>query len=75
MVATVIVSALVDKNIRDEASAVLASMGLTASDLLQILLTRIAQDQALPFEHLIPNEATIAAMDEADEIVSARKAR
>ena len=29
------------------------------------MLTRVAHDKALPFEPLIPNEATIAAMKEA----------
>jgi DNA-damage-inducible protein J len=30
-----------------------------------LLLTRIAHDHALPFDPLIPNAETIAAMDEA----------
>jgi DNA-damage-inducible protein J len=31
------------------------------------MLTRVAHDKALPFEPLIPNEVTIAAMKEARE--------
>lgn len=43
----------------------LASMGLTVSDAFRLLLTRIAREKALPFEPLIPNADTIAAMKEA----------
>ncbi|XTI73746.1 type II toxin-antitoxin system RelB/DinJ family antitoxin [Acidithiobacillus sp. AC3] len=50
---------------KEEASAVLAAMGLTVSDAFRIMLTRIAREKALPFEPLVPNEATIAAMREA----------
>jgi len=51
--------------IKAEAAAVLAEIGLTVSDFVRIGLTRIARDKALPFEPLIPNETTIAAMNEA----------
>ena len=40
-------------------------MGLTVSDAFRILLTRVAHEKALPFEPLVPNETTIAAMREA----------
>lgn len=40
-------------------------MGLTVSDAVRLLLTKVAQEKALPFELLIPNAATIAAMKEA----------
>ena len=40
-------------------------MGLTVSDAVRLLLTRIAQEKALPFATLIPNAVTIEAMKEA----------
>ena len=43
----------------------LATMGLTVSDAVRMMLTRVAHDKALPFEPLTPNAATIAAMQEA----------
>ena len=55
----------IDEHIKEEASAVLAAMGLTVSDAFRIMLTRVAREKALPFEPLIPNETTIAAMREA----------
>ena len=60
-----VVRARIDAQTKEEASAVLAAMGLTVSDAFRIMLTRIAHEKALPFEPLVPNAATIAAMKEA----------
>ena len=60
-----LVQARVDKEIRDEAAVVLAAMGLTVSDAVRLLLTRVAREKELPFASLIPNAETIAAMKEA----------
>ena len=60
-----VVRARIDGQIKEEASIVLATMGLTVSDAFRIMLTRVAHDKALPFDPLIPNATTIAAMREA----------
>lgn len=65
MTANAVVRARIDAHIKDEASAVLAAMGLTASDAFRMLLIRIAKEKALPFEPLIPNKATIKAIKAA----------
>jgi DNA-damage-inducible protein J len=65
MAANAVVRARIDEHIKKDASAVLAEIGLTVSDALRIMLTLIAREKALPFEPLIPNETTIAAMREA----------
>lgn len=62
MPANAVVRARIDAHIKEEASVVLASMGMTVSDAFRLLLTRVAREKALPFEPLIPNETTIAAM-------------
>ena len=67
MAANAVVRARIDENIKKEAMVVLASMGLTVSDAFRLLLTRVAQEKALPFEPLIPNETTIQAMKDARE--------
>jgi DNA-damage-inducible protein J len=59
---TTVVRARIDENVKAEASAVLAAMGLTMSDALRLLLVRVAAEKALPFEPWKPNEQTIAAM-------------
>ncbi len=65
MVANALVQARVDAAIKREAAAVLATIGLTVSDAVRLMLIRVAQEKALPFEPLIPNAETIAAMEEA----------
>lgn len=65
MPANAVVRARVDENVKTEAAAVLEAVGLTTSDAVRLLLTRIAREKALPFDPLVPNETTIAAMREA----------
>ena len=65
MAANQLVQARIDKAVKEEAAAVLAAMGLTVSDAVRLLLTKVAQEKALPFEPLIPNAVTIEAMKEA----------
>lgn len=60
-----VVRARIDEQIKEEASVVLASMGLTVSDAFRILLTKIAKEKAFPFEPLVPNKKTIEAMRDA----------
>lgn len=65
MAANALVQTRINEAVKDEASAVLATMGLTVSDAVRLMLTRVAHDKALPFEPLTPNAETIAAMQEA----------
>ena len=59
-----LVQARIDGEVKAEAAAVLATIGLTVSDAVRLMLTRVAHEKALPFEPLIPNATTIAAMKE-----------
>ena len=74
MSANQLVQARIDGKIKEEASIVLGAMGLTVSDAVRLLLTRIAHEHALPFDPLIPNKETIAAMLEAREGKNLRRA-
>ena len=65
MPANVLVQARIDGAVKEEAAAVLATMGLTLSDAVRLLLTRVAREHALPFDPLVPNAETVAAMVEA----------
>jgi DNA-damage-inducible protein J len=60
-----VVRARVNSEVKQEAAAILASIGLTPSDAYRMLLARIVEERALPFEPLVPNETTIAAIREA----------
>ncbi|MGD9913396.1 MAG: type II toxin-antitoxin system RelB/DinJ family antitoxin [Rhizobiaceae bacterium] len=68
MPANAVVRARIEESLKEEASAVLADMGLTVSDLVRITLTRVAKDKALPFDLKVPNAQTRAAMSEARSI-------
>ena len=65
MAANALVTTRIDAAVKEEAAAVLAAMGLTVSDAVRLLLTRIAREHALPFDPLIPNAETVEAMKEA----------
>ncbi len=60
-----IVRARIDEATKNEAAAVLAAMGLSLSDAFRMLLKRVAAEKALPFEPLVPNAETVAAMKAA----------
>ena len=60
-----LVQARIDGEIKEEAAAVLAAMGLTVSDAVRMLLTKIAREHALPFDPLVPNETTIAEIKDS----------
>lgn len=66
MAATAFVRARIDETIKEEAAAVLAEMGLTVSDLVRIVLTRVAKDKALPFEMRIPNKRTAETLSKSE---------
>lgn len=65
MAAKQFVRARIDGAIKEEATTVLAAMGLTVSDAVRLMLTEVAHDSALPYDPLIPNATTIQAMKDA----------
>jgi DNA-damage-inducible protein J len=72
MSANAFVRARVAEDVKNQAAAVLAEMGLTVSDVVRIVLTRVAKDRALPFEMKLPNAETRAAIEEARAMGRAR---
>ncbi len=60
-----VVRARIDEETKAQAAAVLATMGLSLSDAFRLLLRRVAAERALPFEPLVPNAETVAAMKAA----------
>jgi DNA-damage-inducible protein J len=55
----------INKRVKQQATKALATMGLSVSDAVRVLLTRVAAEKALPFEIKAPNAVTEAAMREA----------
>jgi len=65
MATTEMVHVRIDKRTKARAAKALAAMGLSVSDAVRVLLTRVAAEKALPFEVKAPNAATAAAMQDA----------
>lgn len=64
MAADSVVRARIDAATKEEATEALAAMGLSVSDAIRLLLTRIAAEKAFPFPVQVPNATTRAAMTE-----------
>jgi DNA-damage-inducible protein J len=54
----------VDQKLKTKAAKTLDAMGLSLSDVVRLLLKRIAAEKALPFDVRVPNAVTRAAMEE-----------
>ena len=65
----------VDERVKEQATEVLAAMGLSVSDAVRTLLTRVAVDKRLPFEEKRSNAESRAAIAEAREIARAHAER
>lgn len=66
MAATAFVRARIDEALKEEAAAVLADMGLTVSDVVRIVLTRVAKEKSLPFEMRVPNKLTLETLAKSE---------
>jgi DNA-damage-inducible protein J len=57
MTANAVIRARIREDLKQQAAAVLAGMGLTVSDVMRMLLTKVAHEKTLPFD-LTPNALT-----------------
>lgn len=53
----------IDEKIKAKAAKNLAAMGLTVSDAVRLLLSRVAAEKVLPFEVRVPNRTTREAIE------------
>jgi DNA-damage-inducible protein J len=65
----------VDDDVKAQATEALATMGLSVSDAVRILLKRVVNDQAFPLELKVPNAQTRAAIAESRSMMVTRRAR
>lgn len=66
MASDTVVRARVSSEVKAEAGAALATMGLSLSDAVRLLLVRVAREKTMPFDIRIPNAETIAAIEELE---------
>ncbi|CCW30512.1 damage-inducible protein J of YafQ-DinJ toxin-antitoxin system [Xenorhabdus nematophila F1] len=75
MAANAFVRARIDETLKNEATEVLSSMGLTVSDLIRITLTKVAKEKTLPFEMRIPNQTTAKTIANSEKGIDVHKAK
>ena len=69
------VRARIDDDLKNAAAAVLETVGLSVSDIIRVVLTRIANEKQVPIGLFTPNDMTIAAMKEAVGILAKKDSR
>jgi len=65
MKADAIVRARVSEATKLEAAAIFEAAGMTTSDAIRMMLIRVVEDRALPFEPVRPNAKTVRAIKAA----------
>jgi len=74
MTTNAVVRSRISSDVKEKATAVLDEMGLTVSDVMRILLTRVAKENALPFD-LNPNKLTRETMRKTAQGVEVHQAK
>lgn len=67
MTANHIVRVRVDEDLKNQATAILATMGLTVSDFVRISLAKVVNEGRLPFDIHTPNQLTIETLEKSDQ--------
>ncbi|MDE2677230.1 MAG: type II toxin-antitoxin system RelB/DinJ family antitoxin [Gemmatimonadota bacterium] len=62
-----VVRARIDSDTKARAMEALKAMGLSVSDVIRMVLLRVAEEKRLPFAVQVPNPTTVSAMKELDD--------
>ena len=62
-----VVRARIDSDTKARATEALTAMGLSVSDVIRMVLLRVAEERRLPFTVQVPNAATAKAMKELED--------
>ena len=62
-----VVRARIDSETKARATEALNAMGLSVSDVIRLVLLRVAEEKRLPFIVQVPNATTLEAMKELDD--------
>lgn len=66
MNADTVVRARIDIDTKARATEALRAMGLSVSDVIRMVLLRVAEEKRLPFTVQVPNLTTVRAIDELE---------
>lgn len=74
MAKTAVINVRTEPEIKEKVEALYKSMGVSLSDAINIFLYKSIDYHGLPFDLVreIPNQETIAAMKEADDIINGK---
>lgn len=75
MSASTMLHVRIDERTKERGNAVLEAIGLTAADAVRLLYHRLIAEQGFPLELKVPNAQSLAAMAEADAILTERSTR
>ena len=67
MASDTVVRARIDTETKEKATIALEAMGLSVSDAIRLLMTRVALEEKLPFDVKIPKPATVKAIKELED--------
>ena len=62
-----VVRARIDSDTKARATEALKAMGLSVSDVIRMVLLRVAEEKRLPFTVKVPNPTTVKAIEELDD--------
>ena len=74
MATNAVVRSRISVDVKEKATAILEEMGLTVSDVMRIVLTRVAKENALPFD-LKPNKLTRETMHRTSQGLEIHQAK
>ncbi len=63
---TAVIQARIEPKLKEDVEKILATMGITASQAIQMFYSSIKLHKGIPFEAKIPNRALVKAMKEVD---------
>lgn len=67
MNADTVVRARIDSDTKARATEALRAMGLSVSDVIRMVLLRVAEEKRLPFTVQVPNLTTVRAIEELED--------
>ena len=67
MISDTTVKARISQDVKERAVSALAKMGLNTSDLIRMVMIRVADEGKLPFDIKTPNIATKEAIEELEK--------
>ena len=62
-----VVRARIDSDTKARATEALKAMSLSVSDVIRMVLLRVAEEKRLPFAVQVPNPTTVSAIKELDD--------